>query len=69
MNFPDTSFFRFLYWLINSPGLGGIAVSLLGLGVVSSIGLTLRWIAKGSQIDEPEEYAYPTPVLHDHLSD
>ena len=66
MNFPDTALFSLLYALINTPGVGGIVVALLGGGVVLSIGLTLRWIVQGGKVDELEVYAYPTPALHAH---
>jgi hypothetical protein len=64
MNFPETALFDFLYTLINTPSIGGIVVALLGGGIVLSVGLTLRWIVRGGQADEPEVYAYPTPALH-----
>ncbi len=66
MNFPDTTFFNTLYWLINTPTIGGIAVGILSGGIFLSIGLTLRWIAQGGKVDEQEVYAYPTEALHDH---
>ena len=67
MNFPDNAFFVFLYWLINTPGLGGIIISMLGAGIVLTVGITLRWIAQaGSLESEPEEYAYPTTAFHSH---
>lgn len=64
MNFPDNAFIRFLYWLINSPGIGGITVSLLGIGIVTAVGSILNWIARGRNADETEVYSYPTPALH-----
>ncbi len=67
MNFPDTPLTAFLYWLIDTPGLGGIAVGLLAIGITTAVGLVLRWISQGANIeDEPEAYAYPTPALHHH---
>ncbi len=66
MNFPDTAFFHWLYNLINTPGYGGIVVGLLALVIVVSVILMLRWIARGANADEAEEYAYPTPALHHH---
>lgn len=64
MNFPDTSLISFLYALINTPTVGGIVVSILGGGIVLSVGLTLNWIARGGHVDEAEVYAYPTSALH-----
>ncbi len=66
MNFPDNSIFRFLYWLVNTPGLGGLIVGLIVVISVSAFGGALNWIARGAQADELETYAYPTPALHDH---
>ncbi len=67
MSFPDTQLIEFLYWLINTPGVGGIAVILLAFSIVTSVILVLRWISQGALVDgEPEFYAYPTPALHHH---
>ncbi len=67
MGFPDTPLIKFLYWLINTPGLGGIAVSLLGISIVAAVALVLRWISQAAKIEtEVEVYAYPTPALHHH---
>jgi hypothetical protein len=67
MNFPlDNPIFQFLYWLVNMPGLGGLAVALIVIISVSAYGSALRWIARGAQADELETYAYPTPALHEH---
>ncbi len=67
MNFPmQYSLFQFFYWLVNTPGLGGIAVAVVGGGSVLAYALTLRWIRKGVQAGESETYAYPTSALHQH---
>ncbi|MBT3390413.1 MAG: hypothetical protein HN413_08385 [Chloroflexi bacterium] len=67
MSFPDTPLIEFLYWLINTPGVGGIAVILLAVSIVTTVGLVLRWVSQGANVeDEPETYAYPTPALHHH---
>ena len=66
MNFPmDSPVFQFFYWLVNTAGLGGIAVSLVGGGSVLAYFLTLRWIRRGGEADDAETYAYPTPALHE----
>lgn len=67
MNFPmDFPLFRFLYWLINTAGVGGITVLLVGGGSLTVYFLTLRWIARGAKADEVEVYAFPTSTLLDH---
>ncbi len=67
MNFPmDNPFFQFLFWLLNTPGVGGIAVGLIGLLSVSIYAGSLFWIARGADADETETYAYPTPTLLEH---
>ena len=67
MNFPmQYPIFQLFYWLVNTAGLGGIAVSIVGGGSVLAYSLALRWIHKGGQAEEQETYAYPTPALHSH---
>ena len=67
MNFPlENPIFQFFYWLVNTPGLGGLAVGLVLIIFIGTVGSALRWIALGAQADEAETYAYPTPGLHDH---
>lgn len=61
---PDYPIIRFLHALINTPGIGGIVVGLVGGGSLLAYGLALRWIKKGAQVPETETYAYPTPALH-----
>ena len=65
MNFPlDYPIFRFFYWLVNTPGVGGIVAGLVGGGSVLAYALTLRWIHAGAQAGDGDTYAYPTPALH-----
>lgn len=66
MNFPDNPIFQSFYWLVNTPGLGGLSVGLIVIVSVSAAGSALYWITKGAEADEVETYAYPTPALHDH---
>jgi hypothetical protein len=67
MNFPmDNPIFQFFYWLIDTPGLGGIAAGFVAAGSVMAYALTLRWIRRGAAADEREVYAYPTPALLEH---
>ncbi len=67
MNFPlQDPFFRFLYWLANTPGLGGMAVAGIAGGCAVFFAGALRWITRGARADEPAEYPYPTSALHDH---
>ena len=68
MNFPmEYPLFQFLYALLNTPGLGGVLVVIMGGGSILAYSLTLRWIAQGGQASETETYAYPTPgLLHSH---
>lgn len=65
MNFPmQYPIFQFLYWLLNTSGLGGAAVMILGGGSLVTYLLILYWIREGAQADEADVYAYPTPGLH-----
>jgi hypothetical protein len=67
MNFPlDNPIFQFFFWLVDTPGVASLVVGLIIVVSVSAAGSALRWIALGSQADEPETYAYPTPALHNH---
>jgi hypothetical protein len=67
MRFPlDNPIFQFFFWLVNTPGLGGLGVGLIVVLFVSASGSALRWVAQGAQADEAETYAYPTPALHKH---
>ena len=64
MNFPESSFFDWLYILIDTPGVGSIIAVLVAVIILIAVTVTLRWIVRGADADEPEEYAYPTPALH-----
>jgi len=67
MNFPlDNLFFRFLYWFVNTPGLGGLGVAFIVIVCLGSFAAALRWIARGALADETATYAYPTSAFHDH---
>jgi hypothetical protein len=69
MHFPlDNPFFQFFYWLVDTPGLGGLSVGLIVVIWLIAAGSAVRWIARGALADEPETYAYPTPALHEHTS-
>lgn len=63
MNFPmQYPLFQFLYWFVNTPGIGGIVVGLVAGGSILAYSLTLRGIARG-QSAETETYSYPTHRL------
>ena len=52
MNFPmEEPLYRFIYWRINTPGIGGIIVVMIACGLVSSFMLTLLWIINGGKAD------------------
>ena len=69
MNFPmEYPIFKFFYWLVNTPGIGGVLALLAGSGSILSYSLVLRWITRPDP-DEREIYSYPTPALHDHDSE
>lgn len=64
MNIPfHNPVIQFLYWLLHTPGLGGIAVLLVGSGSVLAYTLTLRWIKAGGEVGEIETFSYPTSAL------
>lgn len=67
MNFPlEYPLFEFLYWMINTAGLGGLIAIVLGGGSLTAYLLTLRWVKRGAEAEEVQTYAYPTPALLDH---
>ncbi len=63
---PDLPVLRFIFWLVNTPGVGGAGVAALILAALGSFVAALRWIARGSQADNTPVYAYPTPTLLEH---
>lgn len=67
MNFPlENPIFRFFYWLMNTPGVGGVVVILIVVVSILIYAGALVWIHRGSRADESETYAYPTSALHQH---
>ncbi len=66
MNFPMTQpIFQFFYWLVNTPGIGGLILMSFVPGVGLAAVLTLNWIKAGSAAQEVETYSYPTPALYE----
>jgi hypothetical protein len=66
MNFPlEYPIFQFFYWLVNTPGVGGVIALLAGGGSILTYVLILRWIRQ-PDLDERDVYSYPTPALHNH---
>lgn len=64
MNFPmDNPVYSALYWLLNTPGVGGITFVLLATFTLTICSRALIWITQGAQSPETETYAYPTPAL------
>lgn len=63
MNFPlEVPILRAIYWMLNTPGVGGVFAVLLIGGLVSAFSLALSWIVRGARQDE-DVYAYPTSTL------
>jgi hypothetical protein len=63
---PDLPLLRLIFWVINTPGLGGIYLGAIEIICVGGFLAALRWIARGRQADEKNAYAYPTSTLLDH---
>jgi hypothetical protein len=66
MNFPDEPFFRFVYWIINTPSIGGLVVVLASGAMLISALVILYWVMRGAQADESDVYVYPTETLLGH---
>jgi hypothetical protein len=64
MEIPQNPLFTFLYWLLNTPGVGALFVAFLGVALIVIFGAVLRWIAKGSAASEAIVYTYPTEGFH-----
>lgn len=61
MNFPmDNPLFQFAYWVVNTPMVGGIVVSGIGVAAIVVYALTLRWILSGPADPREEVSAYPS---------
>ena len=67
MTFPmDNPFLQFVYWFLNTPIIGAVAVAILAGGMLALFAGVLRWISLGGKVDEKEQYVYPTVGLHHH---
>jgi hypothetical protein len=67
VNFPlENPIIAFLYWLGNTPGLGGVALAVIVAGCGVLFAAALRWIQRGAAKEESAEYPYPTSALHRH---
>ena len=65
MQIPPNPIFTFLYWLLNTPGIGALFVAMLGAFLVVLFAAVLRWIVKGSSAGEREVFTYPTEGFHE----
>jgi hypothetical protein len=64
MHIPmENPLLQFLYFLFDTPGLGGIAVAMVGSVSITAYFFVLRWIRAGAKAEETETYTYPTPTL------
>jgi len=64
MNFPlEYGFFRLIYWILNTPGVGGVVALLIGGGIVSLVLLALQWITSAGNVDDDSLYSFPTSTL------
>jgi hypothetical protein len=70
MNFPlEYPFFRFVFWFINTAGIGGLFIILLSGGLITAFLMILRWVVMGSRSAESDQFVYPTPTLLGHHDD
>ena len=60
MNFPlQYPIFQFFYWLVNTPGVGGSIVIVIGGLCTGGAFFLLRWIALAAKVGEEETYSFP----------
>jgi len=60
MNFPlQYPIFQFFYWLVNTPGVGGAIVVLIGGACTTGAFLLLRWISLAAKSEESETFSFP----------
>jgi hypothetical protein len=65
MNFPlQYPIFQFFYWLVNTPGVGGTLVIIIGGLCSAGAFLILRWISRAAKIGESETSSFPSPDFH-----
>jgi len=65
MNFPlEYPIFQFFYWLVNTPGVGGMLVIIIGGVCTAGAFFILRWIALAAKIGESETSSFPSPDFH-----
>jgi len=70
MNFPmENPVFQFFYWMVNTPGVGGVLALLVGTCSILGYTLTLRWIVRERGERDETVYSFPTPALHQHHDD
>jgi len=62
-SFPENPIIAFLYWLLDTPGIGAIVVAILLIGLFWGYARVLRWISNGANTNE-SVYTYPTEALH-----
>lgn len=66
MNFPlQYPIFQFFYWLVNTPGVGGAIVVLIGGACTAGAFFILRWISVAAKSNEREMYFFPNPSFHE----
>lgn len=69
MNFPmQYPIYQFLYWLINTPGIGSVVAVMAGIGSITAYFFFLRSI-RSVKDEGRETYTYPTPTLHQNDKD
>ncbi len=65
MNFPlEYPIFQFFFWLVNTPGVGGLIVLMVGGGSLLAYGLVFLWISREGGEENTDTFSFPTPALH-----
>ncbi len=63
---PDSALLHAIYWLVNTPGLGGVAVAGIIGACAGGFSMALLWIVRGGRAPETSTYTHPTSTLLHH---
>ena len=72
MNIPESELINWLYWLVDTPTIGGVIVGVIATITVLFYTASIFWVQQDQQdqqVNKLEKYPYPTPALHHEEED